>query len=501
MTAPVRPSLLVVGVNTGNSLDAADAVLTRFDRDGSIRDLATHSVSLPRALGEKLRLARAAVNQAHGAVDRAAEHYARAGEGTLLELIDAYTRFVAGSVAALQERAAPEAVDLIGFHGQTCAHRPPSRSEVKDPREVYTVQLGDGQLLADLTGTAVAYDFRSDDLMNGGEGAPLAPRHHQHLAAGAKREGRFPLAFVNAGNTGNLTVIGVDQRDQKPAVLGWDAGPFNDFPDRLMQLQRGAPCDLDGATGARGQVHEGLLRVLFETAVPTVEGKNYLEQPLPRSSDPQWYRLVPQLTGEQPLGPQPLRFEDRLRTAEYFGAYLCFHSLGLLPPWLEVPRYFALCGGGWNNPVARAHFEALVEGRFEAEKVLGEHRALFERIRERCLASGGLEPPRVDGSLAYGYDGAFMEARLFADAAVCRITGEPFTEPATTGASGPTVCGLLRFPSRAPLTPALSGWLDHFGSRELTFDAPALFDGRWSRASRGWFDRRAKAGGGSGGAR
>ena len=85
------------------------------------------------------------------------------------------------------------------------------------------------------------------------------------------------------------------------AVVGWDAGPFNDFPDRLSQLETHEPCDRDGARGAQGQVHPGLLRCLFERAVVTLEGENFFERPLPRSCDPQWYRLLPELTADRAL--------------------------------------------------------------------------------------------------------------------------------------------------------------------------------------------------------
>lgn len=102
-------------------------------------------------------------------------------------LIDDYTSAVAAAVNnALQTNGIPAAsVDAIGFHGQTCAHCPPSVSAA----DTYTLQVGNGQMLADLTGIPVIFDFRSDDLMNGGEGAPFAPHTistwHTHCGSGA----------------------------------------------------------------------------------------------------------------------------------------------------------------------------------------------------------------------------------------------------------------------------------------------------------------------------
>ena len=194
---------------TGNSLDGADLVLTRFGRDdGAMVDLATHSVPFPEDLKDDLRAVRAAVNAAEGWVDQAV---ADLGSAAFDRTLGRYTTLLAGAVADLRGLAGAD-VDLIGLHGQTCAHRPPS---IAGAGGAYTVQLGDGQGLADRTGITVVDDFRSDDLMAGGEGAPLAPMHHRHLAEVARARGRFPIAFCNGGNTGNVSVISVDSATRR----------------------------------------------------------------------------------------------------------------------------------------------------------------------------------------------------------------------------------------------------------------------------------------------
>ncbi len=63
-------------------------------------------------------------------------------------------------------------VDLIGFHGQTIFH---------NAKEKISKQLGDGKLLSKLTKKTVIYDFRQNDLKNGGHGAPLTPIFHKLL--------------------------------------------------------------------------------------------------------------------------------------------------------------------------------------------------------------------------------------------------------------------------------------------------------------------------------
>src|SRR5579883_729532 len=266
--------LFSVGVNTGNSLDAVDVVLTKFGTDGSIRDLDALSEPMPKLLSDRLRALRDVSVQCESKMELVeaalAERFSQ--EVSLAQLIEQYTLYAAKAVKALIKRAQERgiAADVIGFHGQTCAHQPPSISS--KPEDAYTLQVGDGQLLADETGVTVVYDFRSDDVMNGGEGAPIAPVHHQHLADHLRHAGKFPIAFCNAGNTGNISVISEQKGATK--VLGWDVGPFNEFPDRLMRLQRGQSCDMDGAFGARGQVSAQLLDLFFKLSAVTERGEN-----------------------------------------------------------------------------------------------------------------------------------------------------------------------------------------------------------------------------------
>ena len=62
-------------------------------------------------------------------------------------------------------------IDIIGFHGQTILHK---------PQEGYSIQIGDSKLLSKLTNTTVVSNFRENDILNGGQGAPLSSLYH-HL--------------------------------------------------------------------------------------------------------------------------------------------------------------------------------------------------------------------------------------------------------------------------------------------------------------------------------
>ena len=65
-----------------------------------------------------------------------------------------------------------EKIDVIGFHGQTIYH---------NSKEKISLQLGNGNLLSNLTNTKVVYNFRKNDLLNGGQGAPSVSYTHLTL--------------------------------------------------------------------------------------------------------------------------------------------------------------------------------------------------------------------------------------------------------------------------------------------------------------------------------
>ena len=117
------------------------------------------------------------------------------------------TRLHADAVARFRERLPQIAIELIGFHGHTILHRPEERR---------TWQIGDGALLAQLTGIDVVGDFRSADVAAGGQGAPLAPLYHAALAADLAK----PVAVLNLGGVGNVTWIGDGPDEFSLSILG-----------------------------------------------------------------------------------------------------------------------------------------------------------------------------------------------------------------------------------------------------------------------------------------
>ena len=104
-------------------------------------------------------------------------------------------------------------IDFIGFHGQTIFH---------NADEKISRQLGDGKLLSQLTKKTVVYDFRQNDLKNGGHGAPLAPIFHQLIVKQNKID--LPVCILNIGGIANITAIG---SYEDKFFKSYDIGPGN----------------------------------------------------------------------------------------------------------------------------------------------------------------------------------------------------------------------------------------------------------------------------------
>lgn len=441
---------------TGNSLDAVDVVLSAFEGK-SIRDLCSHTLKYPSQLRDSLLELREIIRRHNSNMNEVAT------EPAFVPAVDNYTRLVAEAVNQLVAKSglAVGEIAAIGFHGQTCDHFPPS---VAKGQAAYTLQVGNPRLLADLTGLPVIYDFRSDDIMNGGEGAPLAPLHNMHIAETLAEKGIASAAFCNGGNTGNIAVISMGKDGEMPLVAGWDIGPFNHFADKLMREKKGLPCDENGQYGSAGTVNENLLRQLFASAAVNQAGENfYLQQP-PKSSDPRWYKLI---------YDDSLPFADNLRTVEYLSAYSYVYNLKYLPQNFLMPGLFLLFGGGWKNPLVKADFNALLQGK---GMVLPEHQDVFAGIYNRLPKN-----ITVDWSDAYGFSGEYMEARIFADMAYCKIVGQPFSLPSTTNCKKPTVGGVYVLPA-APKNDLLMRLLRQYGNPALPESNVQL----WNRAAKGW---------------
>ena len=134
-------------------------------------------------------------------------------------------------------------IDIIGFHGQTILHK---------PQDGYSIQIGDSKLLSKLTNTTVVSNFRENDILNGGQGAPLAPLYHYLILS--KIKSNLPSALVNIGGIANITYV-----ENQNKIIGFDTGPGNYLIDKWVKINSKMEFDSRGSLAKSGQLSEDIL--------------------------------------------------------------------------------------------------------------------------------------------------------------------------------------------------------------------------------------------------
>ena len=156
----------------------------------------------------------------------------------------------------------------IGCHGQTIRHSP-------DSVRPFTVQIGDPNRIATLTGISTVADFRRKDMALGGQAAPLAPAFHRFLFR-ADDENR---ALINIGGIANITYLPSNPAEQ---ILGFDTGPGNTLLNYWNERHQGSPFDDAGAWARSGQVIDGLLESM-------IAGEDYFRLEAPKSTGTEYF--------------------------------------------------------------------------------------------------------------------------------------------------------------------------------------------------------------------
>ena len=276
-------------------------------------------------------------------------------------------------------------IDLIGFHGQTILH---------SPNEKYTKQLGDGKLLSQLSKKKVIYDFRQNDLIEGGEGAPLTPIFHQLIVKEKKID--LPVCILNIGGICNLTLIG-DLKEEN--LISKDIGPGNCLIDEWMRRNKKANYDKNGEAASIGKTNKLILNQALED-FENITDKNI------NSFDVNDFEIN-FLRG--------LDLEDGASTITDFTSNIIASKLlnEIRKSDLKISKII-LCGGGRKN------------------------KTLIERLKKYC--GNKIKFETMDD---YGIDGDFVESQAFAFLAIRSYFKLPISFPNTTGCKLPSTGGIL----------------------------------------------------------
>ena len=373
---------LYVGLMSGTSMDGVDAALVSFE-NGAIECLASVTTPYPQKLRQDLlaiikpdaRVSLDDLARLHILVGRSFANAAR-------RLFDESTVGTEKNVVA------------IGSHGQTLRHSP--QSDVP-----YSLQIGDPATIATQTGIPVVADFRSLDIADGGQGAPLAPAFHE---AFFRHKGKC-TAVVNIGGIANVSLLPKSVTDP---VEGFDTGPGNCLMDDWITVTRERPFDTDGAFAASGRVHGELLNALMQDP--------FVRCTPPKSTGREHFNLAWLTKIIADHGLTGVSAEDVQATlAEYTAASIAA-GINLCR---DRPQYVYICGGGSLN----SH--------------------LMRRLQEH------LSWCPVESTAALGADPEMIEACAFAWFAKQRFEGIPL-RLTTGGTHDRRILGAIYLPPSPP---------------------------------------------------
>jgi anhydro-N-acetylmuramic acid kinase len=386
----------VIGLMSGTSLDGVDAVLVAITNDdaGAVSAVSLeHQVSIPYSKEMQQRMGRLCVPGKSDVNDLTVAHFG---------LAHWYASAVNQLIAECGRGR--EQIDAVCMHGQTVWHAPVAQ-DFPGPRGGHlavtgTLQLGNASVLASLTGLPVISDFRSADMAEGGEGAPLAP-YIDYLLYAKQGEGR---AVQNIGGIGNVTVLPLG--GTRDSIFAFDTGPGNMIMDAVVSIGTKGDKTFDdsGSIAAAGTVSSGILETLM--------------------ADPYFARKPPKSTGREVYGQafaarlmelaKGLAFEDIVATATAFTALSIAQAYkDFVLPATPLHTVVVSGGGALNN-------------------------TLLAMLRE-YLPQGIV----VTTSNSLGVPDQAREAMAFALMGHESLMGRPSNIPAVTGARKAMVLGLI----------------------------------------------------------
>ena len=239
-----------LGLMSGTSMDGIDASIIRSDGENEYESTFDEFFEYDQALYKDLVNLRNKINSANDIIVNS-------------ELVSEIERKITLYHAEICNKIINKSdyeVDLIGFHGQTIFH---------DASQKISKQLGDGSLLSSLLKKDVIYNFRANDIANGGQGAPLAPIFHNLIINKNKIE--LPVFILNIGGIANITIITSNKNDD---LISYDIGPGNCLLDEWVRKHTSYRYDFNGKAASIGKIDEIILNQATENFENINKNKN-----------------------------------------------------------------------------------------------------------------------------------------------------------------------------------------------------------------------------------
>ena len=379
----MNKSYYSLGLMSGTSMDGVDASIIQSDGESKYKPILDKYFKYPAGIFKDLTKLRDKIKSS-----KDLKKFSKEVKNIEKEI----TLFHAKAVNKILKKTKVN-IDFIGFHGQTIFHNAAKK---------ITKQLGDGKLLSKLTKKKVVYDFRQNDLKNGGSGAPLVPIFHKLMVKKSKIP--LPVIILNIGGIANATFI-----DAENNIFSRDIGPGNCLIDEWIRIKskNGIKYDKNGSIAKSGKIkneiiYKGLLE--FEKIDnlpydPTFDIKDF---------DISFVKT--------------LSLKDGAATLTEYTSIILSRSLHF-SAWGPLDTVL-ITGGGRKNKFLISRIKKTRNDKIDKSlpfaNLVKEMTGYQEKISIKLIDD-------------YGVDGDFVESQAFAYLAIRSYLALPITFPETTG--------------------------------------------------------------------
>ncbi len=375
-----KKEFICIGLMSGTSMDGVDASIIKSNGTDQFINILDCYFEFDKEIYEKLVNLRNLIN-----LSEDLEKYSKEIEILNKEL----TLFHARIINKITKEA-DDKIDLVGFHGQTIYH---------NPKNLISKQLGNGELLSQLVNTDVIYDFRQNDLKQGGQGAPLTPIFHNLISSiiSNKYNIKNPIHILNIGGISNLTkTVPVSEIE---SIKGFDVGPGNCLIDEWIRNNSSKRYDEFGKIGRSGSVNE----LILNQAIDNFKINTYTNSLDIKDFDTSFVR--------------GLSLEDGCATLTKFTAYLIANGIKYCHlSNNQIKENYLICGGGRKNNF------------------------LIDCIKQELFNQKNINIDLIDN---YNFNGDFIESQAFGYLAIRSYLNLPISFPGTTGCKNKVTGGVL----------------------------------------------------------
>jgi len=364
-----------LGLMSGTSMDGIDASIIRSNGEDKYEVIFDQYFKYDEEIYKELVEIR---NKINSSVDLEFN-------ATLLDKIEKKITLFHASICKKIISGYSSNIDLIGFHGQTIFH---------NADEKISKQLGDAYLLSGLLKKKVIYNFRENDMCNGGQGAPLTPIFHQLLINQNKI--KLPTCILNIGGIANITIVSSEDFND---LKSYDIGPGNCLLDEWIRKNSKEKFDKNGELAKIGKTDQAILNQAIDNFDSIKNNKNL-------SFDVKDFDLN---------FVRGLSMKDGLSTLTDFTATIIYQSiLNSINLDKDIELKVLICGGGRKNL------------------------SLVDSIRNKLPSNIKLLP--ID---EYKINGDFVESQAFAYLAIRSYLKKKISFPKTTNVKNSCSGGIL----------------------------------------------------------